>query len=386
MEWREDLKQLLLKTGRDDKKTVFLFDDTQIVTETFLEDINNVLNAGEVPNLMCDEDLGPIFDEMTPILQSKNIPCTKLNLYGQFISRVKANLHLVICMSPVGDAFRNRLRMFPSLVNCCTIDWFTAWPEEALISVAETQLSIDFGEDAAEDAMSSIIKMCGNIHQSVENKSALYLEEMNRHNYVTPTSYLELLKAINALCSKKQGEISIAIKRLQNGLDKLNSTNKQVSELQQMLKDKQPVLESTLKEVAEQQVVIDVEKAKAAVIKDAAETTAAGAAIKAAEVKEIADDAQADLDKALPALDNAVKCLQELQKGDIVEVKGMGKPPDGVKLVLRGVCIMFDVKPVKEPDPNGGKKIDNWHKACQPMLSNPTKFLDRCARARACVC
>lgn len=27
-------------------------------------------------------------------------------------------------MSPVGDSFRSRCRMFPSLVNCCTIDWF----------------------------------------------------------------------------------------------------------------------------------------------------------------------------------------------------------------------------------------------------------------------
>jgi hypothetical protein len=29
-----------------------------------------------------------------------------------------------------------RLRMFPSLVNCCTIDWFTEWPQQALRSVA----------------------------------------------------------------------------------------------------------------------------------------------------------------------------------------------------------------------------------------------------------
>lgn len=26
--------------------------------------------------------------------------------------------------------------MFPSLVNCCTIDWFESWPPEALYSVA----------------------------------------------------------------------------------------------------------------------------------------------------------------------------------------------------------------------------------------------------------
>ena len=85
IEWREDLKTLLLKAGMDGKKMVFLFDDAQIVDETFVEDINNVLNAGEVPNLMKDEDLGPIFDKMTPILVAKQIPSTKLNLYNMFV-------------------------------------------------------------------------------------------------------------------------------------------------------------------------------------------------------------------------------------------------------------------------------------------------------------
>ncbi len=41
-----------------------------------------------------------------------------------FTERVKDQLHVVLAMSPIGDAFRTRLRMFPSLVNCCTIDWF----------------------------------------------------------------------------------------------------------------------------------------------------------------------------------------------------------------------------------------------------------------------
>lgn len=41
-------------------------------------------------------------------------------------------------MSPVGEAFRRRLRTFPALVNCTTIDWFLPWPEEALRSTADT--------------------------------------------------------------------------------------------------------------------------------------------------------------------------------------------------------------------------------------------------------
>lgn len=61
-------------------------------------------------------------------------------IFEFFINKVRAKLHLVLCMSPVGDAFRRRCRMFPSLVNCCTIDWFDKWPEEALISVAQNSL------------------------------------------------------------------------------------------------------------------------------------------------------------------------------------------------------------------------------------------------------
>lgn len=51
------------------------------------------------------------------------LPETPDVMYGTFVSRVRDKLHIVLCMSPVGDSFRIRCRMFPSLINCCTIDW-----------------------------------------------------------------------------------------------------------------------------------------------------------------------------------------------------------------------------------------------------------------------
>lgn len=65
-EFHEDIKKLLMKSGLEGEPQVFLFSDTQIVRESFLEDINNLLNSGEVPNLFPPEEKAQICDELAP--------------------------------------------------------------------------------------------------------------------------------------------------------------------------------------------------------------------------------------------------------------------------------------------------------------------------------
>lgn len=59
--------------------------------------------------------------------------------------------------SPIGEVFRARLRQFPSLVNCCTIDWFNEWPAEALESVATTFLNEIPELDATSDVIEGLV-------------------------------------------------------------------------------------------------------------------------------------------------------------------------------------------------------------------------------------
>lgn len=55
-EWHEDIKKLLRQSGAKNEPTTFLFTDSQIKDESFVEDINNLLNTAEVPNIFPSEE------------------------------------------------------------------------------------------------------------------------------------------------------------------------------------------------------------------------------------------------------------------------------------------------------------------------------------------
>ena len=125
---------MLRLVGIEGKITAVTFQDTQFNKETMVEEICNLLNNGEIPDLFPQEEKQKIIEEMSTI----GANMSHNEKYQLFVQRCRLNLHIIICMQPVGEAFRKRLRNFPALVNCTTIDWFQSWPEEALMSTAES--------------------------------------------------------------------------------------------------------------------------------------------------------------------------------------------------------------------------------------------------------
>ncbi|CAE7219408.1 DNAH6 [Symbiodinium sp. KB8] len=340
-QWHDDLKRFLMQAGAEGRPTVFLFSDTQIVNEGFLEDINNILNTGDVPNLYAVEDLESILGQVRPACKAAGRPETRDNIMATYIERVRANLHVVLAMSPIGGAFRTRCRMFPSLVNCCTIDWFNPWPEDALFSVARSFLQPSADELGGDAIVSPLCQACVNIHKSVEEASVRFLAEQRRHNYTTPTSYLELLRLYQGMLVKQRTAIDDRINKYTSGLDKLKSANEQVQELQERLKVLQPQLKTSAAEteVLLEQLAVDQTAADAA--RERAAVDEAECAEVAANVKGIKDDCQRDLDKALPAYYAAIKALKALEKKHIQVVKSFAKPPNGVVLVMEAVQILL---------------------------------------------
>ncbi|XP_022110107.1 dynein heavy chain 1, axonemal-like isoform X1 [Acanthaster planci] len=375
-EWREDLKKVMMAAGLEGKPTVFLFCDTQIKAESFLEDINNILNSGDVPNVYGFDELDTIYNAMKPIVQDAGMQATKTNLFSAYTKRVKQNTHTVLCMSPIGEIFRARLRQFPSLVNCCTIDWFSEWPDEALCSVAESFLNDIPDLDEGEEIVNGLVQMCVVIHQSVAVKSALFLAELSRHNYVTPTSYLELLGIFSKLLTLKKMELKTAKNRTKTGLDKLLTTAEDVARMQAELETMQPQLEEASRETVVTMEKISKDTIVANETKEIVQKEEQQAVAKARETQEIADSAQRDLNEALPALDAALASLKSLNRNDVVEVRAMQRPPAGVRMTVEAVCIMRGVKPKKVAGDQPGKKVDDYWEPGKALLQDPGKFLE----------
>merc|ERR1719375_2166215 len=88
-EWRENVKDCLMYAGIQDKPIVFLFSDTQIVMEQMVEDINGILNSGDVPNLYGVDEQEQIATACKVDCVKKRLPPTKLNLFAAFLNRVR---------------------------------------------------------------------------------------------------------------------------------------------------------------------------------------------------------------------------------------------------------------------------------------------------------
>lgn len=341
-QFREDLKKMMDTTGVQGKSVTFVMTDTQIANEGFLEDINSVLNTGEITNLFAAEEVDKIIEDLRPeVVDRMKLPDSKDVIYSTFVQRVRDKLHIVLCMSPVGDLLRLRCRMFPSLVNCSTIDWFGKWPKSALLSVSKQFLK---EIKASEEQRTALSTMCMEIHATVEEEGDRMYQELRRKTYTTPKSYLDLIGLYMSQLELKRGESHRARVRLENGLSKLRKTRETVRELKEKLKQMAPELEVQKRKTEDYYKQMQQETESTEVIKETVERESEIIEAQMIECKAKNDDAERDLAEAMPALNGAMQALASLDKKDITVVKSFNSPPEAVRMVMEAVCILLEEK------------------------------------------
>ncbi|XP_058453053.1 dynein axonemal heavy chain 8 [Malaya genurostris] len=379
----DDLRYLYRVAGFEGQGISFIFTDNEIKDEGFLEYINNVLSSGEIANLFPKDDLDQMMNDLIPVMKKvapRRIP-SQDNLYDFFISRARANLHIVLCFSPVGEKFRNRSLKFPGLISGCTIDWFQRWPEDALVAVSNHFLK-DYNIVCKPEVKRDLIEIMAYVQDKVAEVCLEYFERFRRQAHVTPKSFLSFLEGYKVIYKDKHDNIAVLASRMQTGLVKLIEAAASVDVLRVELEEKEKDIilatqaaEIVLASVTKSQNDAEIVKAEVLVVKNKADVLVEQIAAETAIAEE-------KLEAARPALEAAEAALKTVTPADIATVRKLGKPPYLITLIMDVVLILFRrrMAPTK-PDPERQFMFASWDASLKVMAD--TGFLNKIIRYQA---
>nr|Q39575.1 RecName: Full=Dynein gamma chain, flagellar outer arm [Chlamydomonas reinhardtii]7KZM_C Chain C, Dynein gamma chain, flagellar outer arm [Chlamydomonas reinhardtii]7KZN_C Chain C, Dynein gamma chain, flagellar outer arm [Chlamydomonas reinhardtii]7KZO_C Chain C, Dynein gamma chain, flagellar outer arm [Chlamydomonas reinhardtii]8GLV_AD Chain AD, Dynein gamma chain, flagellar outer arm [Chlamydomonas reinhardtii]8GLV_AX Chain AX, Dynein gamma chain, flagellar outer arm [Chlamydomonas reinhar len=372
----EHIKGLYKIAGFKGQPVYFIFTDAEVKDEGFLEYINQILMTGEVAGLLTKEDQDMIVNDIRPVMkhQAPGILDTYDNLYNFFLNRVRDNLHVVLCFSPVGAKFARRAQQFPGLINGCTIDWFCPGPKKRLTSVSGKFID-KFTMACPKEVKNQLELLMGHAHVFVTAACKEYFEKYRRYVYVTPKSYLSFLQGYKELYAKKWSFTKELAYQIEVACQKMFEPKADVNKMKAELAVKNQTAvsakeaEALLKQISESTAIAEKEKQKVAVIVDAVTK-------KASEIATVKDDAERDLAAAKPALDAALEALNSIKDGDIKNLKALKKPPQIITRIFDCVLVlrMLPVTKAEYTDEKGRMvQVGNYPEA-QKMM-NQMSFL-----------
>ncbi|XP_058809033.1 dynein axonemal heavy chain 10 [Phymastichus coffea] len=354
--FREDVKKVLTTVGVDNLKTVFLLTDEQVVEESFLEVVNNLMTSGVISALFSDDEKDAIVASCRNAAKEANYGVTKENVWSYFAKRGTDNLRVALSMSPAGDILRSRCRSYPGLVNCTTIDWIFPWPEQALLAVASVTLRDN--NDIPEAHRDAVVQHAVHAHTSMSRYTSDYLAKLRRPNYVTPRHYLDALEIYIDLLTEQRAYIESQCSRLSGGLTKIAEASENLDRLNAILAVQQTKVdaqttncETLLTTIGENTSVAQSKKALGEEKRREIEERNKVIAKESAEAREALAQAQ-------PGLESARRALEDLDKSDITEIRSFATPPEPVQVVCECVAIIRGLKEI------------SW-KSAKGMMSDP---------------
>jgi dynein heavy chain 2 len=223
-EWKRDLKQVMQMTGVEKQHTVFLLEDHHLLQSEFLESINSLLSAGDVPGIWTPEELEPLLAPLKEeFAHSQGSGGSSARTpFEYFVTQVRQRLRIVLSMDATHPHFLPYCAANPALFTCTTVLWLEEWSEQSK-AVIISKLA---GEMAA-DKRSNLIPLLLYIHESQHAVGA------------SPRQFITLLETCRSMYTAKIASASGQSTHLQKGLQKLQEVSQTVEQLKEDAVEKQ---------------------------------------------------------------------------------------------------------------------------------------------------
>jgi dynein heavy chain len=373
----DDIREQYVAAGQKGTPVTFILTDAEVKNEGFLEYMNSILATGEIAGLFQKDERDGMCGEVRNdfVKDCPGVEENLVNLYAYFLDRLRDNLHLVFCFSPVNAKFPIRAQKFPAVFSSVSIDWFLPWPEDALIAVSTSFLE-SYDIDTTKEKRAKLYQLMGSFQTKVGETCATYLARMRKYVYVTPKSYLCFIDAYRGLYGVKYEDVNVQERSVNMGLEKLNEAAADVEKMKVALAEEEKNLK--VAEESTNKLLVKVQSETAKAEKKAAEVGLQKDAClaKKAEIEGEKAEAQKDLDQAMPFVYEAENAAKSIRQADITELKQLKAPSDIIRLIFDGVLILFQKALVVvkvEPKTMNKQTIDYIHDSYdefgKPMMS-----------------
>ncbi|CAF4638011.1 unnamed protein product [Rotaria sp. Silwood1] len=334
-QFKNDLKTILQNAGVDGEQCILLMEDYQFIESTFVELINSLLSAGEVPGLYTPDELESI---LSPLREESSQEGFRGTMVQYFAQKVKTNLHIVLVMDFTRPTFTIACQSNPGFFKECSVQWMEGWSERSMLKIP----SMLFSKDRSDDHMKG--NLAGKIDLDEELSKLFYaIHKTMEKKYLTPKRYLTLLETYQEVYLTKHHAISKRQQHLKSGVSKLSDARKVVDDLKRNAEVKQKELAVKQHEADEALKQITKSMADAGTQKVEMEHLAVKVNEETVFIERQKREIDAELAETQPLVDQAKQAVGSLRSETLVEIRSLRAPPDVIKDILEGVLKLMGV-------------------------------------------
>ncbi|XP_055639411.1 dynein axonemal heavy chain 2-like isoform X2 [Toxorhynchites rutilus septentrionalis] len=294
-------------------------------------------------------------------------PCLEDNLEESetvLWENIRSNLHFVICAPIISKEYRSLLNCYPSLMTNLTTICMHSLMGNCLTEISTKfmrknvtfDIPISFLYDG-KIATEVTHRKRESLVQSTEDRllqaaadAVCRIHSASKYEIVTNSTvlcgwYYELMSTFQRLLSFVRNRLGLLYKKFFGGIQHIEEATLNVKALQEQFEKQQEQIAEYQQELEEFITNIEIQTDEADTQSQEVEFKREKIGAEEVICKQLAAVAEADLEKAMPALNVAIAALDSLNKKDMNEIKSYSRPPVKVELVLNAVMILLGKEP-----------------------------------------